>query len=94
MSKPYDAKKSVWVPADDKEKGFLEGLIESDDGKKAVVMVGHEVLNNDRKYRTNFQCQTTIVNLLFLCCRKKPSRATKLDRSTHQNSKNVRTWQI
>ena len=32
------------------DQGFLEGLIESDDGKKAVVMVGHEVLNNDRRY--------------------------------------------
>ena len=27
----------------DGEGGFVEGLLQSDDGKKAVVMVGHEV---------------------------------------------------
>jgi hypothetical protein len=43
MLKPYDPKKSVWVPTDD--HGFREGLLESDDGKKAVVMCGHEVRN-------------------------------------------------
>ena len=43
MAKPYDPKKSVWVPADNKDNGFTEGLLETDDGKKAVVMVGHEV---------------------------------------------------
>ena len=35
-SKPYDPKKSVWVP----EKGtggYLEGLIESQDGEKVSV---------------------------------------------------------
>ena len=41
MLKPYDPKKSVWVPTDD--HGFKEGLLESDDGKKATVMLGHEV---------------------------------------------------
>ena len=40
MLKPYDAKKSYWVPDDD--GGFSEGLLQSDDGKKAVVLVGHE----------------------------------------------------
>ena len=44
MLKPYDPKKSVWVPTDD--HGFREGLLESDDGTKAVVMCGHEVLFN------------------------------------------------
>ena len=28
---------------DPEENGFIEGLLESDDGKKAVVMCGHEV---------------------------------------------------
>jgi myosin heavy chain 6/7 len=41
MLKPYDPKKSVWVPTED--HGFREGLLESDDGKKAVVLLGHEV---------------------------------------------------
>ncbi len=41
MTKPYDPKKSVWAP--DGEGGFMEGLLASDDGKKSVVMIGHEV---------------------------------------------------
>ena len=41
MLKPYDPKKSYWVPDDD--GGFVEGLLQSDDGKKATVMIGHEV---------------------------------------------------
>ena len=41
MMKPYDAKKSFWVP--DEEGGFVEGLLQSDDGKKATVMIGHDV---------------------------------------------------
>ncbi len=42
MLKPYDPKKSYWVPDD--EGGFVEGLVQSDDGKKATVMIGHEVV--------------------------------------------------
>ena len=41
MSKPYDAKKSVWVPAED--GGFKEGMLESENAGKTTVMVGHEV---------------------------------------------------
>jgi hypothetical protein len=41
MLKPYDPKKSVWVP--DGNGGFSEALLQSDEGGKAVVMVGHEV---------------------------------------------------
>ena len=39
--KPYDPRKSFWVP--DGKGGFTEGLLENDDGKKAVVMLGHLV---------------------------------------------------
>ena len=31
MMKPYDAKKSVWIPDD--HGGFVEGLTQNDDGK-------------------------------------------------------------
>ena len=34
----------------DGEGGFIEGLLQSDDGKKAVVMVGHEVYFKFRNY--------------------------------------------
>ena len=39
--KPYDSKKSYWAP--DGKGGFCEGLVESNDGKKAVMMFGHVV---------------------------------------------------
>ena len=39
--KPYDSKKSYWAP--DGKGGFMEGLVESNDGKKAVMMFGHIV---------------------------------------------------
>ncbi len=41
MLKPYDAKKSYWAP--DGDGGFVESQLQSDDGKKVVVMIGHEV---------------------------------------------------
>ena len=40
-SKPYDPKKSVWVP-DPNTHGYLEGLVESKDGKKVTVNVNGE----------------------------------------------------
>ena len=39
--KPYDSKKSYW--ASDGKGGFAEGLVESNDGKKVVMMFGHVV---------------------------------------------------
>jgi hypothetical protein len=48
MLRPYDPKKSVWVPTDD--HGYREGLLESDDGTKAVVMCGHEVNSKTVKF--------------------------------------------
>ena len=41
QAKPYDSKKSYWVP--DGQGGFVEGLLESNEGGKATVMIGHEV---------------------------------------------------
>ncbi|QQP40701.1 Myosin heavy chain 1, partial [Caligus rogercresseyi] len=40
MLKEYDPKKSVWAP--DGNGGFKEGLLVSDEGGKALVMIGHE----------------------------------------------------
>ena len=36
LSKPYDAKKSCWVP-DKATQGYAEGLIDSTDGEKVTV---------------------------------------------------------
>ena len=42
MQKPYDAKKSFWCP--DGKGGFMECMLEDDDGTKAKVLCGHEVI--------------------------------------------------
>ena len=42
--KPYDAKKSVWVP-NKEDGGYDEGLIQEIDGDKATVKVGWETKN-------------------------------------------------
>ena len=44
MLRPYDSKKSYWCP--DGKGGITECMLENDDGTKAHVMVGHEVLKH------------------------------------------------
>ena len=39
--KPYDPKKTYWCP--NGKGGFMECMLEADDGNKATVMCGHEV---------------------------------------------------
>ena len=39
--KPYDSKKSYWCP--DGKGNYMECMLESNEGGKAVVMCGHEV---------------------------------------------------
>ena len=41
MAKPYDSKRAVWTP--DGMGGYVEGVVQSDDGEKATVLLGHEV---------------------------------------------------
>ena len=97
MAKPYDSKKSVWVPHENKENGFIEGLLESDDGKKAVVMCGHEVNSFN-----SFNCLAKffiVYNRLqnnhvetSSFYRKGHSRVSRLDKSIHQSLRNARIW--
>ena len=79
MAKPYDSKKSVWCP--DGAGGFSEAMLENDDGKKATVMVGHEVI-------LQFKNFFTIINLF----RKKLSSLKKLGKLIPQSLKSVRIW--
>merc|ERR1712073_71720 len=71
-SKPYDPKKSVWVPNKNKEEGgYLEGLIESKDGNKVSVNVAGEVkvFKEDQVNQVNppkFDCSEDMANLTFL----------------------------
>ena len=41
MLKPYDPKKSYWCP--DGKGGYMESILEDDNGTKATVTCGHEV---------------------------------------------------
>ena len=42
MLQEYDPKKSYWAPDD--KGGFRKSMLIEDDGKKATVMCGHEVI--------------------------------------------------
>merc|ERR1712168_135600 len=74
QSKPYDTKKSVWIP-DPKDGGYREGLLESGDledpASKCVVAVAHEkfTLKSTLVGKVNppkFEKCEDMVNLTFL----------------------------
>jgi hypothetical protein len=44
MAKPYDSKKSIWVPGEGADGGFIEALLDSEAGGKTTAILGHEVL--------------------------------------------------
>ena len=58
MSKPYDSKKSVWVPSED--GGFKEALLDSESGGKTTCMVGHEVIHKLKQCSKIFAETATI----------------------------------
>jgi len=69
-AKPYDPKKSVWVP-NKADGGYLEGLIESKDGAKVSVKVNGEVkvFKEDLVCQVNppkFDCSNDMADLTFL----------------------------
>merc|ERR1712015_97454 len=68
--KPYDPKKSVWVP-NKADGGYLEGLLESKDGNKRTVNVNGEmkVFKEDVVDQVNppkFDCSDDMAGLTFL----------------------------
>ena len=68
--KPYDPKKSVWVP-NKAEGGYLEGLVESKDGAKVTVNINGEmkVFKEDQVDQVNppkFDCSEDMAGLTFL----------------------------
>ena len=74
QQKPYDAKKSVWIP-DPKTGGYREGLLEEGDledtASKCVVAVGHEKFTHKvsevgRVNPPKFEKCEDMVNLTFL----------------------------
>ena len=69
MSKPYDAKKSVWVP--DGNGGFMEAMLDSESGGKTTVMCGHEkkTFKSDQVGQVNppkFEKCEDMANLTYL----------------------------
>merc|ERR1712165_674670 len=68
--KPYDPKKSVWVP-NKADGGYLEGLIESKDGAKVTVKVNGEmkVFKEDQICQVNpgnYDCADDMSGLTYL----------------------------
>ena len=66
-AKPYDPKKSVWVP-NKADGGYLEGMLESKDGAKVTVTVGGEkkVFKEDTVCQINppkFDCSEDMADL-------------------------------
>merc|ERR1711962_1032062 len=69
-AKPYDAKKSCWVP-DKASGGFVEGTIENTEGEKVTVSVKGEkkVFKKDQIGQVNppkFDCCVDMSNLTYL----------------------------
>ena len=67
--KPYDPKKSYWCP--DGKGGYMESMLEDDNGTKAVVMCGHEkkVFKSEEVGQVNppkFEKCEDMANLTFL----------------------------
>merc|ERR1712241_1286838 len=68
--KPYDPKKSVWVP-NKADGGYLEGLLESKDGGKCVVNVNGEMKTFkedvvDQVNPPKFDCSEDMADLTYL----------------------------
>ena len=87
--KPYDSKKSWWVP--DGQGGYIESILESDDGKVAKVVVkGYEVKHEILDARL----ERVIIHtyLLLLNFRKEPTSLMNLVKSIHQSLRSARTW--
>ena len=70
-AKPYDPKKSYWVPGPKNEGGYLEGLLESREGGKAKVNVNGElkVYKESEVHQVNppkFDCSEDMADLTYL----------------------------
>merc|ERR1712018_577740 len=69
LAKPYDPKRSCWVPIPD--GGFAEGVIDSAEGDKVSVKIGNEkkVLKKDQVQQVNppkFEKCEDMSNLTYL----------------------------
>ena len=88
--KPYDPRKSYWVP--DGKGGFIEAMLEENDGKNAKVVI--------KGYEVSFaQCSELLIgasNNSFKhhhsIYRKRPTSLMRLARSIHPSLRSAKTW--
>ena len=89
--KVYDSRKSFWVP--DGKGGFMEAMLESDDGKVAKVVVkGYEVCNFIIFFLFTSYIFILVTSFLLLF-RKELTSQKNWDKSIHLNLRSARTWQ-
>ena len=81
QAKPYDSKKSMWCP--DGEGGFKECILESTDGTKTNVTIGHE----KKTFKADLVGQ---VRSIFVC--NYYSLYQIFCRSTRPSSRSAKTW--
>ena len=84
--KPYDPKKSYWSP--DGKGNYMECTLVDNDGTKAVVMCGHEVITK----HSCMMCCSISKSLFTLISRKRPSSPLRLAKSTLPSLRSVKTW--
>ena len=88
QAKPYDTKKSYWVP--DGQGGYKEAMLEEDDGTKAKVIInGYEV---SQKHIIFVSIHHFLIQLFYKFTRKKPSSLKSLVKSILPSLRNVRIW--
>ena len=88
QNKPYDPKKSYWCP--DGKGGFMECMLEEDDGAKAKVLCGHEVINIISLIISLKKEIFSYCNIVFY--RKKSSNQRRLVKSILPSLRCVKIW--
>lgn len=99
MTKPYDAKKSTWVP-DKSTGGYLEGLVQSKEGDKATVkLIDSGEVNIIRSLKSALNLSLLFIAEIFNCFlsigyRRKSTRQINWTKSILPSLMRVLTWLI
>ena len=97
-SKPYDPKKSCWVP-EKATGGYLEGLIENIEGEKATVKIistgDVSIFYQQFSGLENFSCfGISQKSISFFLSSQRYSRRIRLAKSTLQNLTALMIWPV
>ena len=98
MTKPYDAKKSTWVP-DKSTGGYLEGLVQSKEGDKATVkLIDSGEVNIIRSLKSALNLSLLFLpdfnRFLSMGCRRKSTKQINWTKSILPSLMPVLTWLI